>query len=122
MAAKKLKKFVRIKVAEFGEYYVLETEWHDRIVESLKKKKIEREEKNHLQDLVNYFTKVRGFTNEGEGFLSEKIFVATCLMNEFFEKKNAKIISIEAITVGDGRHGNRVVVEDSFWGYRVYYQ
>jgi hypothetical protein len=120
--AVKLKKFTPIKIAEFGEYYTFETEWHDRIMIALKKNGIKHEKDNHLQDLVNYFTKVRGFKNEGEGFLSEKIFVATCLMNEFFETKTAKIISIEAITVGDARKGNRVVVEESFWGYRVYYQ
>ncbi len=122
MAVSKHNAFIPIKVAEFGEYFTYETEWHDRIMEALKKKNIKAEKKDHLRDLVNYFTQVRGLKNEGEGFLSEKIFVATCLMNEFFEKKNVKIISVEAINVGDARPGSRLAVEDSFWGYRAYYQ
>lgn len=114
MAVTKKAKFVPIKVAEFGEYYTFETEWHDRIIQALKKEGVPREKNDHLRDLVNYFTKVRGLTNEGEGFLSEKVFVATCLMNEFFEKKKVKIISVESITAETGRREDRGIVEDSF--------
>lgn len=122
MAASKKKKFSPIKVAEFGEHYTFETEWHLRIIAALKKKDIPLEKNDHLRDLMNYFTKIRGFKNEGEGFLSEKVFVATCLMNEFFEKKAIKIISVESISVTNALKGKKVVAEDTFWGYRVFYQ